>query len=271
MIQIRDLVKSTVPWWLSDRGPTGPSTGYRVLYAFAAIIDGVIEWMMQGIQARMPGQGTPTALGPIGNDRRLVRGIDDTDDNYAARLRGWLTTWKQAGTVEALTLRIHEYLPGRPQVRVVTRGGKWCTCALDGTVTRAQYSPSLFNWDSISNPERVGNWSDIWVIIYPVASFADGNWGDADGDAWGENGLCFGMSKPVEHTRMVRTLLEEWKGAHSKIVCIIFASDGSQFNPTGSAPLMPDGTWGSYAKIVAGASVPSRPNYLRYLDNEGML
>ena len=261
-MQVRDLVKSIVPWWL-------PDVGYRVLYGIGVMVDLCVEWATQGIQARMPGKGTPTALPSIGEDRRIIRGIDDTDAQYGARLIEFRERWKRAGSIDAVARIVHEYLPGRPQVRVVTRFGKWCNVSTSGVVTLSTNVAELFDWDSMSHPEKRYAWSDMWIIVYPVGTFTAGNWGTGDGQLWGSNSLAFGMTAQVEHMRTLRTLIDEWKAAHSKVVAVIFASNLTQFDPDLIGSMMPDGWWGNYSKRVGGNSVAARPDVLRFLDNEG--
>lgn len=266
MIQLRDLVRSAVPVWLSDR--KGFNVGFRVVYAIATILDAAIDVLTEGMQARMPGLGTPTALPRIGSDRLIVRGPGDTDAEYAAKLRDWRKKHARRGSEEAIARQIHEYLPNHPKVRIVNRLGVWTTVEADGTLTREVHE-GVWDWDSISNPERAtDHHAEMWAIIYPTHYGTAGNWGDADGDTFGDNGLAFGMDAPLEQVRTIRTLIEEWQSAGSRMRCVIFTFDPTDFDPVAPGSLLPDGHWGRYSKIVAGDSVPSRPLDLRFLDHE---
>lgn len=268
--QIRDMIASIVPWWLTDRNPAGPSVGYRILYAVATVVDACIEFFMQGVQARMSGLGTPTALPLIGSDRVIVRGPGDTDAEYAEKCRTWLDKHARRGSLEAIARQIHEFLAGHPKVRIVNRLGVWLTINADGSMVRELY-PLVWDWDSISNPGRnTTSPTEFFVIVYPTHYPNAGVWG-VNGDKFGDNGKAFGLDAPLQDIRNVRTLIDEWKSGGSLCRCVIFTYNAADFDPVAGGSLLPDGNWGKYHKISGGVVVPARPTNLRYLDHEGPL
>lgn len=172
----------------------------------------VIEQYMQdvvtGRLASMPGQtkdedpGYPNtdALKLIGRDRRLPKGVLETDVQYAERLRRWRDSHTYAGTYRGMINALGAVLvPGPVQIHIVRSGYQiaplastcdWWTLNADGLrylTKRADGStpgvlwpangtgaiprvdePQDWNWDSASweglplvNPDE----SRVWIII----------------------------------------------------------------------------------------------------------
>lgn len=242
-IRFRDALASIVPWWLSARLQAGLTVGYRYLWGIVQVLDGLAEFLVQGIQAAWPGIGTPTALALIGRSRGIVRGLDDTNDEYAARLRVWLDTWRNAGSQQELARQIRAYLRGRPRVRIVTRAGLWFTIEADGTESTAQQA---FDWDSVSNPENAGHWSEMWIIVYPDSWAYSGQWGTSDGQKYGDL-LGIGHAVTREEWDGVKNIIAQWKAAHSRVVAVIYTTDPDLFDPLDPLSL-PDGTWGKWGR-----------------------
>jgi len=260
--QLRDQLRDFLPWWLSDRHySNGKTVAFRYLWTMVAVLDTYVEVAASGLQAAWPGRGTPTALPYIGRTRGILRGLADTDDEYAAKLRMWLEKWARAGSQEQLAIELHEYLANHPRVRIVNRAGHWVTVNEDGSIETAQ---ATFDWDSISNPERAGFWSEMWIIIYPQGY---ANRSGTLGDLTGDDGYGLGLMIPQQHTDAVKTLLSTWKSEHSKVRAVIWTSDGAIFDPTSTTSL-PDGQWGMWSMNVGGHQVLSHRNTAtcRYLE-----
>lgn len=263
-LRFRDSLRKLVPPWLSDRFTSGLTVGFRFLWVMIAPLDVAIESLVQGIRAAWPGAGTPTALAAIGRSRGILRGQADTDDEYATRLRGWLDSWRDAGSSEELARQIHLYLNNRPRVRVVNRAGKWVTVETDGSVTRNQQA---FGWDNVSHPERAGYWSEEWIIVYPDQWSTAGNWGAGDGQTWGNADLGFGHGVTRVEYDAIYNLITTWKSAHSYVRTVIFSSTTGAFDPTNPGSL-PDGSWGTWETYSGGNSVPSRDDAHRYWERD---
>lgn len=249
-IRFRDAFRRFIPPWLVDRVQAGLTVGFRFLWAMIAPLDAALEVIVQGMQAAWPGKGTPTALPLLARSRGILRGQTETEEHYAERLRGWLDTWRNAGSAETIARQLHEYLGNNPRVRVVNRAGVWVTVNEDGSVER---HTQAWDWDSVSNPERAGFWSEIWIIIYPT------QWADAPdygvarnyGDPSGLGHLC----TPQEYDT-VHGLISQWKAVHTKVRTVIWTSDTALFDPATPASL-PNGTWGTWSTQGSGSRVAS--------------
>lgn len=246
---LRGGLSSYVPNWLSNR--RNLNVGFKVLWIIALMCDVFIQVVLDGLRAAWPGRGTPTALTAIGVGRGILRGYADTetDDHYAARLRAWRETWLGAGGAEAIITQAHEYTKNRPLIRIITRAGNWTTIDTDGTITK--YT-ATWDWDSISNPERAGFWSDEWVVVYPDPwdyRFATYN----DGTTWGQDELGIAHYDTRQEYGDLKQIFATWKAAHSNIRCVIFTTDATLFQPAFPASC-PDGTWGQWGNGSGGGS-----------------
>lgn len=244
MIRVRDILRDVVPWWLSDRHfSSGKDVGFRLLWAIVAPLDGYLEMLHESLEAAWPGVGTPSALPLIGRTRGILRGEAETSDEYAARLRGWLDAWRDAGSQKAIARELHGYLAGHPRVRVVNRAGHMVTIGADGTVTAEQVA---WDWDSVSNPERHGDWSDLWVIVYRTPAWAlEASWGS--GGTWGAgDGGGLGHAVPRASVDAVKGILGQWKAAHTRVRAVVWTSDAALFDPANPSS-MPDGNWGQWS------------------------
>lgn len=243
-----------VPYWLRNR--PGLDRGYKYLWASAVMCDAMVDALIQGLAAAWPGYGTPTALGEVGATRGLVRGLSDTPDEYAARLREWLDKCARWGSDEEIARSLHEYLRGRPMVRVVDRHGQWTEIGTDGAL-RTFDAP--WDWDSLSNPSAATERpTDIWVIVYGAAYTHHATRSALDVD----HGI--GHTVPYGEADQARAILKQWKPGHNWIRCVVWVNSPAELDPENAIGL-PDGRWGKWGKDNgAGGLVPSRNTSFRY-------
>ena len=231
----------------------------RVMYALLKPLDQLMEVILQGVSAAMPGFGTPTALPFIGQSRGLVQGESESNASFAGRNVNWLTTFQNDGSDEVLAQQIQDYLGNTPTVRVVNRAGFFVTANPNGTITYA--TDPAWNWDGVSNPERAGWWSDIWIIVYPAewATYANAT-DPAWVAAWGTtNGFGIGHEVGRVAYDAILALVHQRHAPHTYVQAILWCTDPALFVPgsLGTAG-NPDGTWGNWSKNVNGVQTAAR-------------
>ena len=138
---LRDSLRSFVPIWLQNRPAL--QVGYKILYAWALILDVLLKWAVEGVYCWFPGfslnagpnqvDAASTALPFSSADpRNILQGPGESNESYAARLVAWRQDWEAAGSAEILAQQIQSFLVGAgtlgagvlPIVRVVDRAGQ---------------------------------------------------------------------------------------------------------------------------------------------------
>lgn len=257
--QFRDALRAFVPPWLADRGPLTKSTGFKLLWSFGAVLDGLTERLVQGAQAHLPGLGTTTALPFEGRGRGILRGQVETDEAYAERLRRWLDSWRVCGHPLELLRQIRAYIGEDVKVRTVDYSGNWHTIDAGGAESWIQV-PGSFNWDN-----ALFFWARLWVIIYaPPHWFRWAPFGTAlpwGGGVQPGRNYTLGQTTAQDVAQDIHALCKVWKPKHIQIPHIIVAFDPESFDPLNSAT-WPDGNWATYCK--GSPLVPSRTTTARY-------
>jgi hypothetical protein len=261
MTWLADMAAEISPPWL--KGPVGS----RLVYALTMPLDALTALCFQGVKARFPLVGTPTALGAVGRDRGLRRGPNESAAAFAARCLSWLDAWKHAGSSYALLDQLAGFFsPNAPLMRVVSSNGAsaiWYTRNADGSRALHVETPTNFNWDGAGASKR----TRFFVIVYDVAGNPynlGGEWGDGS-RAWGDGGTIGTSALPIDSDGFVG-VLDDWTAAHAVSIFAIFAFAPASFSPTTPANTtgMPDGTWGTWSKVVGGVAVPARLTTARY-------
>jgi hypothetical protein len=244
--------------------------GQRLVYALTLPLDVITEWIYQGVRARFPLVGTPTAYAALGRDRGIVRGPSESDEHFAERLMRWLDDWHTAGGPHALLNQIAGFLGATPpKLSLVwhnpaTDTATWVVRGTDGVISTHRESPTNFDWDSETNVDSSNQWARFFIVIHsdagnPWDPAAD--WGG--GTAW-KGGQLWGFTGTPLEIAGLRQILDDWRPAHAICPWVIVAFDAASFNPTGSGAGYPDGWWGKWHKVVGGVAVPSRLVTARY-------
>lgn len=241
-------LRNKTPVWMQR------SVGFRFLMVMVVLADIGVQMLYEATFARFPGIGTATALPYIGRSRGFIRGMNESDLGFAGRLVQWLDRWQIAGSQKAIAQAVRDYVSGNPMVRVVNRGGVMTTIDASGNVTVQNVT---WNWDSLSNPSRVGYWSETWVIVYSPPWAETGPQLISAGSPPNTGPLGIGQKVPRQDVDAIKALLAQWKSAHSFIRCVIWSYDSSLFNPA-SSPTMPDGTWGEWWYPTTGTGARHR-------------
>ncbi len=259
MSSFRQIRKALAPRWLT----TGE--GGLLGYALDIVKDAFMERARLAHLYRFPQQdgngtpGVPDALNAMGRDRRVVRGIDETDTTYAARLPEWLIDRRRAGNPYVLMKQLAAYCGDEGcSFRTVDNSGNWYSRSSSGTET-ASLNTGNWNWDGDAD-----SWARFWVIIYPGTRWPSSGqtWGSAG--TWGNATSTWGSTTiTAEQVVTLRSIVADWKPAGTSCEKIIIALDPASFSP--SAP-EPDGLWAKSYKYVGGIAVPSRLTTAIYLD-----
>jgi hypothetical protein len=245
----RSVFRKLLPWWLN----TGE--GELVGFSIATLLDAVSARVRLGTYAKFPTYAPPDALAHLGRDRRIVRGLSETDENYAARLLRYLDDWKLAGNPFALMTQLRAFLGADLKMRTVDNSGNWYSIDTDGTRT---VNLAQGNWDWDGDADK---WSRFWVIIYPNGYWSTITWGS--GLQWGQPGLTWGSTATSEEVAGVRSIVTEWKPAGCRCPHIIIAFDNTSFDPL-TGPVLPDGNWAESSKNSTGNQTASRLSSARY-------
>lgn len=246
MPSLRTLRPLLGPRWLTQGGDSE-----LVGYSLDVLADASVERIRRGLLARFP-QGNGRTLPPadaleaMGKDRRVIRGIGETDEEYAERLIPWLDDRKTQGGPFALMRTLAAYVRGGSSFRTVDQRGNWFSRSAAGVET---YTLNTGNWNWDGSP--ASEWSKFWAIIYPGTTWAQTlTWGGT-GLAWGGTGLTWGTTATPGQVKTTRQIVREWKPAGTTCVNIIVAFDLASFNPASPEP---DGTWGVPANRLSTAA-----------------
>ena len=270
-----------IPRWLSNR--PGLSTGFKTLYSIAVTLDALMEGVQQGIQASLPGLGPLDGDPIIGRSRGFVQGPSESSSSFEARLRAWLQTWQNMAGDEVLCELLQAYVPGAPVVRIVNRANQWVSLLSNGTFSyvtgtsppAGAYTPFTYaagaamDWDQLSNPERTGEWSDVWIVIeqsaWPAETRTLSSLASAYGTfaTWAATGWGIGLRIGRADRNQIDALVKQALAPHCQPWAIIWATNDTDFNPLGT--LAPTGYCGPWAYMTDGnASTPYRPAAHRY-------
>ncbi len=171
--------------------------GARYMFAQSIQWDTLAEYTRLGVIQRFPTKAEPNALGELGRDRKILRGLAETDAHYAERLRKFKTTWKLAGNAPTLLRQLWEYMaPNATKIRYVANGyddpvassgsqfTDWWTID-DSGLTFERASPSNWDWDGAFTKNV-----RFWLIVYRT-DLTPAAWG-VPPYAWGAPGLFWG-------------------------------------------------------------------------------
>lgn len=255
MTTFRTTRRHLAPRWLTE------GEGELLGYALDLVKDAFAERTRQGLLVRFPEQdpsGTPApadALASMGRDRRVVRGLNESDASYVVRLKAWLDDRKTAGNPYTLMQRLAEYLGTGVSFRTVDNSGNWFARAADGTRT-ALLRQANWNWDG-----SAAAWARFWVVVYGFRA-AESTWGAG---TWGDGGT-WGSTASDDEVATIKAIVNDWKPAGTRCLNVILAFDAASFDPTAPEP---DGTWGEPSEASGGTRVKSRLETARYIDGTG--
>jgi hypothetical protein len=195
----RDTILAKAPPWLT-RG-----LGGKLLYTIGLHLDGFTDAAVAGVKLRFPGLYSNESLPYLGRDRRIRRGVDEANENYAARLTRWLDDHRKRGGPYALLAQLFAYYaPNNVAISVVYRSGRRYSMDVNGTITRDDVS-----WDIDGEPEKWARW---WLVFdAAVAPPPPRTWGG--GLKWGQ--WVWGSGLTWTEIQTYRVIPREWGNGHS--------------------------------------------------------
>jgi hypothetical protein len=251
----RRVFYKLVPSWLSS------GEGELVLYSPGVLTDAFVERARQGLLARWPSHAPSDALPYLGRDRQIVRGINEPEESYRARLIPWLDQHIVRGNPWALMEQLAAYCQAAVRIRMVDARGNWYTRERDGTESYS-LDTGTWNWDNVP---AAPHWSRFWVIIYPTL---DGEpWEQRTGETiadWGTDAdphSTYGSTMTTGEAATIRAIIRSWQPDGTRGEWVIVAFDDASFDPLTPEP---DGTWGRFGKPSGVTTVPSRLDTAAY-------
>lgn len=208
ILTFRDSMLLRAPSWLR-RGFAG-----KLLYVLGCIIDALVDWTTAAVRIRFPGVYSPESLGLIGRERRISRGLFESDETYAARLTLWLDAHATRGGPYAMLEQLHAFFaPNNFRIDLVYRTGRRFILAADGTITRDDIP-----WNADLQPDRWARWWLFYHFPTPIAS--DGTWNSPG--TWDDGGV-WDSSLTISEAANYRIVPRDWNGAHTTGAVVVIA------------------------------------------------
>jgi hypothetical protein len=114
-----DTIKKISPPWLQA------GNAEKFLFGLGLICDVQIQRIQDTVLSRFPLKALAGALSYIGSDRRLMRGINETDTSYALRLSQAFTDWHFAGLPRGVLKQLLGFTAKKPRIISVDNQNQW--------------------------------------------------------------------------------------------------------------------------------------------------
>ncbi len=233
----RDSILAVSPPFLTEEGGTAEA----VQYAEGDAMDALADWMIEGVQASMPGIGTPDADYLIGIDMQIDRGPNELSPHYEVRLQKAVDSHAiQGSPPEMLRQLLAWFSPSTiTPLRLVSDSAVWHEIDTSTEVVTKTVVGTNWTWDAFAWNGSAGRWHRGWVIIdSSTAPWTPKKWGD--GHKWGDGGT-WGSSATVGEIAALRRIIDRWKPAHITCMNIIIIFDATEFRRTNASPPNPAG------------------------------
>jgi len=231
---LRDSIIAISPPHLAGEGGTAEALQYSI----ATVLDGIKDWMVQGVLASMPGYGTSDALYLIGKDMGIDRGPTETDAHYIDRLQGAIDSHRVRGSpVELLKQLAAWFSPSvATPLRLVSNNAVWHEINLTTLVVTKTVVGTNWTWDAYA----AIRWWRGWLIIDASGGpWTPDLWGDPG--TWGDGGT-WGSNATVDQVKQLQRWVERWKPGHIACMNIIVAFDAGLYVVADTSPPNPNGT-----------------------------
>lgn len=197
ILTFRDLIRNMVPRWMRS-GTIG-----KVMYAIGVHADAVGDAAYAAVRKRAPEADSEDAAGLIAEDRRMIRGPNETWDAFRARLRGWRQAHQTRGNPYQLLQQLHATTLGAFAIELYYYGTAKTSFAMDlaGDITRGISDTAGFD---------VGHW--LLIYAWPDELIDDGEWDDPG--EWDDGGVWDSDMTPQEIADL-RRVPSAWNAAHA--------------------------------------------------------
>ena len=213
----RDTLRAISPRWL-QRG-----NAQRLLFALGVHVDAFADALVAGLKQRLPGLYSPDALPLLGRERRIRRGLWETDAVYASRLLRWLDDHRRRGGPYALLAQLRAtFAPSNFPIELLY----YPTALLGGEARRySMDADGVVERDSVPwiPDDDATHWARWWLIYHwPSPILGDGTWDDPG--LWdpalseGGGGQPLGVwdsDLTLDEVVALRTVPAEWNAAHA--------------------------------------------------------
>lgn len=149
---LRDMIRRISPPWLQLEN------AYRLTYTLGFIADSILDSGYAALRLKMPGAYDYSTLALIGQERKLRRGLTETDEGYALRLRRWWAAARGRGNPYELIQQLRAYNPPGTGIEVIYRSGRRFSLNSSGEVV----IDDLTGWNPDSTPEL---WATYTIIL----------------------------------------------------------------------------------------------------------
>jgi hypothetical protein len=150
--------------------------GVKFLQTFGAGLGELKDKIDQATRAHIPGSAlTDTAIPYQAEDRLLVQGPAETNEQFIPRLQRAFDTWRKAGAREAILEQLKAYRTGLdpgvtstdPSMLIVGGTSAYTTWdvaqfgdTVDALPARRRQAPGNWNWDGVYKPWRA------WLVLF---------------------------------------------------------------------------------------------------------
>lgn len=131
LLTYRDTIRKLCPPWLQN------GLAEQIMYSLAIQVDVFGDALAAGVKARFPGLYSFESLPLLGRERRIRRGLVETDETYAPRLTRWLLDHRRRGGPYALLAQLFAYYaPNTFPITLLYESGRRYSMDVDGVVVR---------------------------------------------------------------------------------------------------------------------------------------
>jgi hypothetical protein len=216
----RDLVRRRSPPWL-QRG-----LAEKILYSIAIQLDAFGDALDAGVKLRFPGVYSAESLPVLSRERRIIRGRNEGELPFSARLARWFVDHRyRGGPYAMLTQLYYHYLPTLITIDLLYANGRRyrldSVLLAGGTPIDEAITRDLTGFVPVDGD--TAKWARWWLIFYT--------------DQWA-------VTPPTDtEIQDLRLLPRAWNAAHCFGTIVLFPGTGELWNWPPGRTWNELGTW----------------------------